>query len=176
MDIKIIRAPLDKNDTMALKTGDMVNISGVIYTARDAAHKKIVDAIERGDDLPFQLDGQIIYYCGPSPAGDGQVIGSAGPTTSNRMDAYTPKLLACGMKACIGKGSRSGTVKDALRKYKGVYLAAIGGAGALLSRKITACEIIAYPELGPEAVYRLEVVDFPATVINDVYGMSRANL
>ncbi|NLZ27681.1 MAG: TRZ/ATZ family protein [Firmicutes bacterium] len=170
MVVKKIHAPLGGNDISALRSGDTVSISGVIYIARDAAHKKMIDALGKGDGLPFNPEGQIIYYCGPSPAGEGQVIGAAGPTTSNRMDVYTPLLLACGMKASIGKGSRSEEVRKALCRYKGVYLAAIGGCGALLSRRITACEIIAYPELGPEAIHRLEVKNFPAIVVNDMYG------
>lgn len=170
MAIKNIHAPLGENDVSALRSGDMVNVSGIIYVARDTAHRKMVDALGKGAALPFHLEGQIVYYCGPSPAREGQIIGAAGPTTSNRMDVYTPLLLANGMKACIGKGSRSEKVRKALCRYKGVYLAAIGGCGALLSRRITASEIIAFPELGPEAIHRLEVKNFPAIVVNDMYG------
>jgi fumarate hydratase subunit beta len=170
MEPKRISAPLSDEEALALKSGDNVLISGVIYTARDAAHKKLVELMEKGEALPIDLKGQFIYYVGPTPAKPGQAIGSAGPTTSGRMDAYTPMMLEKGMKACIGKGLRNQEVKDALQKYKGVYLAAVGGAGALLSKRIKKSEVVAYPELGPEAIRRLEVEDFPATVINDAYG------
>jgi len=170
MEPKRIQAPLTDEVVMSLKAGDNVLISGVIYTARDAAHKKLVELMDKNEPLPIDLRGQFIYYVGPTPAKPGQAIGSAGPTTSGRMDAYTPKMLEKGMKACIGKGLRSQAVKDALQKYKGVYLAAVGGAGALLSKRIMKSEVVAYPELGAEAIHRLEVEDFPATVINDTYG------
>lgn len=170
MTAKRISAPLSDEDIMQLKAGDTVLISGVIYTGRDAAHKKLVELVEKGEPLPVDFKGQLIYYVGPSPAKPGKVIGSAGPTTSGRMDAYTPTMLAQGLKACIGKGSRNQAVKDALVKYKGVYLAATGGAAALLARTIKKAEVVAYPELGAEAIYRLEVEDFPATVVNDAYG------
>ncbi len=170
MEAKTIKAPLSDDDIMALKAGDNVLINGVIYTARDAAHKKLVELMEKGEALPIDLQGQFIYYVGPTPAKPGQAIGSAGPTTSGRMDAYTPRMLERGMKACIGKGLRNQAVKDALKQYKGVYLAAVGGAGALLSKKIKKCEVVAYPELGAEAIHRLEVENFPATVINDTHG------
>lgn len=170
MEAKKIQAPLGDDDIMALKAGDNVLINGVIYTARDAAHKKLVELMDKGEALPIDLQGQFIYYVGPTPAKPGQAIGSAGPTTSGRMDAYTPKMLEKGMKACIGKGLRNQAVRDALQQHKGVYLAAVGGAGALLSKKIKKCEVVAYPELGAEAIHRLEVEDFPATVINDAYG------
>ncbi len=170
MEPKKIQAPLSDDDVMALKAGDTVLINGVIYTARDAAHKKLIELMDKGEDLPIDLKGQFIFYVGPTPAKPGQAIGSAGPTTSGRMDAYTPKMLGKGMKACIGKGLRSQAVKDALKEHKGLYLAATGGAGALLSKKIKKSEVVAYPELGPEAIHRLEVEDFPATVVNDAYG------
>ncbi len=170
MSFKSVQTPLSDEDVLSLKAGDNLYLNGVIYTARDAAHKKLVELMEKGEELPLELQGQVIYYVGPTPAKPGQVIGSAGPTTSGRMDAYTPQMLAAGMKACIGKGSRSQAVKDALVKYRGVYLAAVGGAGALLSQKITKSEMVAYPELGPEAIHRLEVEDFPVTVINDAHG------
>ncbi len=165
-----IKSPLDEDTITKLKAGDQVFISGVIYTARDAAHKRLVEALDRGEKLPFDLTNQIIYYMGPSPAKPGQVIGSAGPTTSGRMDSYTPRLIACGLKGMIGKGNRSQAVKDAIKKYKAVYFAAIGGAGALISKSIRKAEVIAYEDLGAEAIHRLEVEDFPATVINDIYG------
>lgn len=170
MEYKKLSTPLSDEDIMSLKAGDILLISGVIYTARDAAHKKLVELMDKDEPLPVELEGQVIYYVGPTPAKPGQVIGSAGPTTSGRMDAYTPQMLSKGMKACIGKGNRSRVVKDALCKYRGVYLAAVGGAGALLSKKITGCEMVAYSELGPEAIHRLEVKDFPVTVINDAHG------
>lgn len=170
MEPKRIQAPLTDDLVLSLKAGDNVLISGVIYTARDAAHKKLVELMDRGEKLPIDLSGQIIYYVGPTPAKPGQVIGSAGPTTSGRMDAYTPRMLEKGMKACIGKGFRNPAVREALQSYKGIYLAAVGGAGALLSKTIKKSEVVAYPELGAEAIHRLEVEDFPATVINDAYG------
>ncbi len=170
MEEKRIEAPLSDRDVLAMKAGDNLLVNGVIFTARDAAHKKLIELMEKGEPLPLDLQGQIIYYVGPTPAKPGQVIGSAGPTTSGRMDAYTPQMLAHGMKACIGKGLRNQAVKVALQQYKGVYLAAVGGAGALLSKKIKKCEVVAYPELGPEAIHRLEVEDFPVTVVNDAHG------
>ncbi|NLA27108.1 MAG: Fe-S-containing hydro-lyase [Firmicutes bacterium] len=170
MGVKRLHTPLKDEDVLALKAGDSVLISGVIYTARDAAHKKMVELIVKGEPLPLDLKGVVIYYVGPTPAKPGQAIGAAGPTTSGRMDAYTPLILEQGVKACIGKGRRSATVKRALEKHKAVYLAALGGAGALLSKRVLKSDIIAYPELGAEAIHRLEVKDFPATVINDTYG------
>ncbi len=170
MEIKKIEAPLGEEDVLSLQAGDNVLINGVIYTARDAAHKKLIELVEKGEPLPVDLQGQIIYYVGPTPAKPGQAIGSAGPTTSGRMDAYTPAMLEQGMKACIGKGLRSQAVKDALQEHKGLYLAAVGGAGALLSKKVKKCEVVAYEELGAEAIHRLEVEDFPATVVNDAHG------
>ena len=145
-------------------------LSGVIYTARDAAHQRLVQALEREESLPFDLGGQTIYYMGPTPARPGQVIGSAGPTTSARMDVYTPQLLAAGVKAMIGKGSRAMAVREAIQKHKAVYLAAVGGIGALLAQCIKEAEVIAYEDLGAEAIMRLKVVDFPAIVANDIYG------
>lgn len=165
-----ISAPLTDEVVAKLKAGDTVSIRGVIYVARDAAHKRIVEALSKGEAPPFPLEGAIVYYMGPSPAKPGKVIGAAGPTTSGRMDAYAPTLLAKGLKGMIGKGTRSKAVKDAIRDCKGVYFAAIGGAGALIGKRIKAAEVIAYPELGAEAVYRLEVDDFPVVVVNDIYG------
>ena len=153
-----------------LKAGDKVLLTGIIYVARDAAHKRMVGALERGSPLPFDIKGQTIYYMGPTPARPGQPIGSAGPTTSGRMDVYAPRLMAEGLKGMIGKGMRSQAVKDAMIKHRAIYLAAIGGAGALISKSIKKSEVIAYEELGTEAIRRLEVVDFPATVANDIYG------
>jgi fumarate hydratase subunit beta len=153
-----------------LRIGDRVSVTGIVYTARDAAHKLLVEALDKGEKLPFDMSGQTIYYMGPSPARPGEVIGSAGPTTSKRMDVYTPRLLDAGIKAMIGKGSRSAEVKEAIKKYKAVYFASIGGAGALLSKAVKKAEVVAYEELGAEAIQRLEVENFPAVVANDMYG------
>jgi len=165
-----IKSPMDNKTIEALKAGDQVLISGIIYTARDAAHKRIVEALDKGEKAPFEIKGQTIYYMGPSPAKPGEVIGAAGPTTSGRMDAYAPRLMEVGLKGMIGKGLRTKEVKDAMKKYKAVYFAAIGGAGALISKSIKKAEVIAYDDLGAEALRRLEVENFPATVINDIYG------
>ncbi len=162
--------PLTEKAITELKAGDRILLSGVMYAARDAAHKRMIEALERGEPLPFDIKGQTLYYVGPSPAPPGRVIGSAGPTTSTRLDEYTPRLLAAGLKGIIGKGPRSVQVRDAMKKNKAVYLAAIGGTGALLSKNIVKSDVVAYADLGPEAILRLEVKDFPATVINDIYG------
>lgn len=167
---KRITTPLTPEIIEQLRAGDQVLLSGVVYTARDAAHKRLMQDLERGEKPPFELAGQTLYYMGPSPAPPGRVIGSAGPTTSGRMDVYTPRLLAQGLKGMIGKGSRSLEVKRAIQQYKAVYFAAIGGAGALISRVIKKAEVIAYEELGAEAIRRLEVEDFPLIVVNDIYG------
>ena len=153
-----------------LRIGDRVIISGIIYTARDAAHKRLVELIDQGKELPFDIRWQIIYYVGPSPARPGRPIGSCGPTTSSRMDVYTPKLLARGLKATIGKGHRSEVVIEAMKQYKAVYFAATGGAAALLAGTVRKADIVAYENLGAEAMMRLEVKDFPAVVVNDIYG------
>jgi fumarate hydratase subunit beta len=165
-----ITPPLTEEVIMILKAGDQVLISGVIFTGRDMAHKYLVEGHKRGDALPFDLKGQILYYTGPTPAPPGRPIGAAGPTTSYRMDEYTPELLEWGLKGMIGKGPRGQKVKDAMKEKKAVYFAAIGGAGALISRAIRKAEVIAYPELGAEAVMRLEVQDFPVVVVNDIHG------
>jgi fumarate hydratase subunit beta len=165
-----ITPPLTDDVITRLKSGDRVLIAGVIYTGRDMAHKSMVEGHRKGEPLPFDLKGQILYYTGPTPAQPGKPIGSAGPTTSYRMDKYTPYLLELGLKAMIGKGPRGPEVKEAIITHKAVYLAAIGGAGALISMAIKNAEVIAYPELGTEAVMRLEVQDFPAIVVNDIYG------
>jgi fumarate hydratase subunit beta len=170
MTVKKISAPLTDEVVENLHAGDQVLISGVIYQARDAAHKRIVALIEKGEELPFDLNGAIIYYVGPTPAKPGHVIGSAGPTTSGRMDAYAPLLIENGLKGMIGKGLRLDPVKEAMQKHKAVYFAATGGAGALLAQRIIASEIIAWPELGAEACARLEVKDFPAVVVIDCHG------
>jgi fumarate hydratase subunit beta len=165
-----IRPPLSDQDVEKLKAGDRVLISGVIYTGRDAAHRRLFDLVKGGKNLPFDIQGQIIYYVGPTPAKPGQVFGSAGPTTSYRMDAYSPLLIEKGLKGMIGKGMRSDAVKEAIKKYKAVYFAATGGAGALLAKRVKKAEIVAYEDLGPEAIRRLEVEDLPVIVVNDVRG------
>ena len=169
-EAKRITLPLTNEILKDLKTGDSLSLTGVIYVARDAAHKRMVEALAQGKALPFDIKGATIYYMGPSPARPGRVIGSAGPTTSGRMDAYAPRLMAEGLKGMIGKGLRSKAVKDAMVKHKAVYLGAIGGAGAIISKSIKKAEVVAYEELGAEALRRLEVADFPVTVINDIYG------
>jgi len=165
-----LHPPLTNAVIERLRSGDRVLITGVIFTGRDMAHKYMVEGHQKGEKPPFDLAGQILYYTGPTPAPPGRPIGSAGPTTSYRMDKYTPTLLELGLKGMIGKGPRGQEVKDAIKKFKAVYFAAIGGAGALISKTIKKAEVIAYPELGTEAVMRLEVEDFPAVVVNDVYG------
>lgn len=167
---KKITLPLTDEIVKELKAGDNVLLSGVIYVARDSAHKRIVEAIDKGQTPPFDVNGQTIYYMGPAPAKPGYAIGSAGPTTSYRMDPYAPRLMEIGLKGMIGKGNRTQAVKDAIKKYKAVYFAAIGGAGALIAKSIKKADVIAYEDLGAEAVRRLEVEDFPVTVINDIYG------
>jgi fumarate hydratase subunit beta len=169
-NIKKIEAPLTDDVLKDLKSGDNVLISGIIYTGRDAAHKRLCDLIKEGKELPFNVEGQIIYFVGPTPPKPGHVIGSAGPTTSYRMDPYSPILIEKGLKGMIGKGTRSQEVKDSMVKYKAVYFAAIGGAGALISKCIKEAEIIAYEDLGPEAIRKLRVEDFPVVVVNDIYG------
>ena len=165
-----LKTPLTQKDIESLKSGDKVKLSGIIYTARDAAHAKLIELINQKKELPIPLEGQVIYYVGPAPAKPGEVIGAAGPTTSYRMDPYTPKLFKKGLKAVIGKGQRSKKVKKSMIKNKSIYLGAVGGAGALLAKCIKSSEIVAYPELGAEAIRKLEVVDMPLIVINDIYG------
>ena len=168
--IKRINAPITEETIQTLKAGDTVLLSGVVYTARDAAHKRMCQALESGQKLPFSLEGAVIYYVGPTPAKPGQVIGAAGPTTSGRMDAYAPKLIERGLKGMIGKGQRAKEVIDAMVAHGAVYFAATGGAGALLASRITRCELVAWEDLGTEAVRKLEVVDFPLTVVIDREG------
>lgn len=168
--VKNIFLPLTEKTLAELKAGDNLLLSGVLYVARDAAHRRMIDTLDRGEPLPFDIKGQTLYYMGPSPAPPRRIIGSAGPTTSTRMDSYTPRLLAAGLKGMIGKGVRSKEVKDVMKKHRAVYLAAIGGIGALISKSIIKSEVVAYADLGPEAVLRLEVKDFPVTVINDIHG------
>lgn len=165
-----IKTPLSDEDVQNLKIGDSVLITGKIYTARDAAHKRLIDLIQKGESLPFDIKGQIIYYVGPAPAKPGYIIGPAGPTTSGRCDPYTPALLLLGLKGMIGKGTRSKEVRGAMEKHKAVYFAATGGAAALIAKNIKAVKIIAYEDLGPEAIRELEVEDFPVIVANDAHG------
>lgn len=168
--IKDLRTPLSDPDVRSLKAGDRVRISGVVYTARDAAHGRLAPLMEKGEVLPIDVKGQIIYYTGPSPARPGSVIGSVGPTTASRMDKFTPALLALGLKGTIGKGYRGQPVKDALKQHTGVYFGSIGGAGAVLSAFVKKAEIVAYEDLGTEAIRRLEVDGFPAIVLYDCHG------
>ncbi len=165
-----ITTPLSKEKLKELKAGDSVTISGVIYTGRDAAHKRMCEALARGEALPFDIEGQIIYYVGPCPCREGEVIGSCGPTTSGRMDAYAPELICRGLSGMIGKGLRKPPVVDTMVKYGSVYFGAIGGAGALLAQHVKSSEVIAYEDLGTEAIRKLEVEGFPVTVIIDAFG------
>jgi len=166
----VLKAPLHGEDIKCLNMGDEVLLEGTIYAARDAAHKNMVQALNEGKPLPFDIKGQMIYYVGPCPAAPGKVIGAAGPTTSGRMDAYAPLLLEQGLKAMIGKGDRSLEVIEAMKKHEAVYLAAVGGAGAYLAKRIQEVETIAYPELGPEALLKMTVHDFPCIVAVDCRG------
>ena len=165
-----ITLPLADDILETLRAGDELLLTGVMYVGRDAAHRRMIETLEAGKPLPVDLKGQVIYFMGPTPARPGKVIGSAGPTSSYRMDAYSPRLMAEGLKGMIGKGMRSKEVKEAMKKHKAVYLGAVGGAGALISRCIRNVEVVAYEDLGAEALRRIEVLDFPATVINDMYG------
>lgn len=165
-----IETPVTDEVIEKLRVGDRVYISGYLYTGRDSAHKKLIELVQAHKNLPIDVKGQFIYYVGPTPARPGKPIGSAGPTTSYRMDSYAPTLYNLGLKGTIGKGARSEEVKESLKKNKAVYLAAVGGAGALISQSIESSEVIAYPELGPEAIRRIKVKDFPCIVINDMYG------
>jgi len=165
-----ITTPMTDDVIEQLHAGDGVTITGTIYVGRDAAHKRLIEALDEGDPLPFDPKGQIIYYMGPSPAKPGKPIGSAGPTTSYRMDPYAPRLMEVGLKGMIGKGNRSMPVREAMQKHKAVYFAAIGGAAALIAKSIKEAEVIAYDDLGAEALRRLRVEDFPAIVVNDIYG------
>jgi fumarate hydratase subunit beta len=172
MPAKTLQLPLTPEKIAELRAGELVLLSGVIYTARDAAHKRLVEALEKGESLPFPPEGATIYYTGPTPAPPGAVIGSAGPTTAYRMDPYVEPLLKAGILGMIGKGARKGDVPELIKKYGAVYFAAPGGCGALLGKCIKECEIIAYPDLGTEAVRKLKVVDFPAFVAQDSFGNS----
>ena len=166
-----LTTPLSLETVRSLKAGDRVLLSGVIWTGRDQAHKRLVALLDEGKPLPCDLDGQVIYFVGPCPAKPGMPIGSAGPTTSYRMDAYSPRLLAeCGLRGMIGKGARTAPVVEAMKQYGAVYFAATGGAGALIARCVKKCGLVAFPDLGPEAIYRLEVEDFPLVVATDANG------
>jgi len=165
-----IAAPLTNETVEKLRAGDKVEITGTIFVARDAAHKRMVEALDRGEALPVDFHGQVIYYMGPSPAKPGNAIGSAGPTTSGRMDRYAPRLMEIGLKGMIGKGARAQSVRDAMKRFKAIYFAATGGAAALIAQRIRKAEVIAYEDLGAEALQKLEVEDFPAIVVNDIYG------
>jgi fumarate hydratase subunit beta len=179
MEVKQITTPLDRHNARLLCCGETVLLSGVIYTARDAAHKRMSETIKQGGQLPFSIENAIVYYVGPTPLKPGSIIGSAGPTTSGRMDIFTPELISSGLTGMIGKGMRSPEVIEAMRKNGAVYFGALGGAGALLARSVESSEIIAYEDLGPEAIHRLTVKDMPLTVIidsegNDLYRQGRA--
>ena len=165
-----LETPLKTEDLESLHIGDRVLLSGTIYTGRDAAHHRLVELIDQGKSLPLDLEGQVIYYVGPTPPKPGQALGAAGPTSSYRMDAYAPALLEKGLKGMIGKGARNQAVKEGMKKYKAVYFAAIGGSGALISKSIQSAEVIAYPDLGTEAIRKLNVQAFPLIVANDVHG------
>ncbi|MFH0846632.1 MAG: Fe-S-containing hydro-lyase [Chloroflexota bacterium] len=165
-----IKSPVAQEVIKKLQSGDRILISGVIYVARDAAHKRMVEALEQREKLPFDIKGQTVFYMGPSPARPGRVIGAAGPTTSSRMDTFTPRLIAAGLRVMIGKGERTKEVKDAIKEYSAIYLVAVGGAGALLGKTVGKSELVAYPDLGAEAILRLKVQDFPAIVAYDTSG------
>lgn len=167
---KYIEVPFDKSVSDSLKAGDYVYLTGTVYVARDAAHKRMMESLDQGRELPFDIKDQTIYYMGPSPEREGKVIGSAGPTTASRMDKYAPRLMDMGMTGMIGKGKRTNEVAEAMHRNKVTYFAAVGGAGALLSKCITSSEIIAYEDLGTEAIRKLEVKDFPAIVVMDCHG------
>ena len=165
-----LHTPLKPPLVGVLRAGDDVLLSGVVYTARDAAHERLAQMLARGEGLPVDLQGQVIYYCGPTPARPGRPIGSAGPTTASRMDAYTPALLAAGVRGMIGKGKRSREVREAIRQFRAVYFGAVEGTAALLGERVREAEVVAFPDLGPEAIYRLVVDRFPVVVVNDVHG------
>ena len=169
-NLKPVEIPFAENVLATLKAGDLIGLTGVLYTGRDQTHRRLVALLDEGKELPIDVKGQLLYYVGPSPAKPGQVIGAAGPTTSYRMDTYTPRLLELGLKGTLGKGSRSVDVRQAMKKHSAVYLATVGGAGALLSKSIIKSELVAFEDAGPEALFRFEVENFPAVVINDLEG------
>lgn len=167
---RYLKVPFSRKEAEELRAGDYIYLTGTIYSARDAAHKRMQETLQRGEDLPFQIEDQVIYYLGPTPAREGRPIGSAGPTTSSRMDKYTPQLLDMGLRGMIGKGKRSQAVIDAVVKNKSVYFAAVGGAGAILSKRILSSEVIAYDDLGTEAIRKMQVENFPVIVVIDSEG------
>ena len=169
-NLKPINIPFEEGVLEKLKAGDLISLSGILYTGRDQTHRRLVAMLDEGKELPIDVQGQLLYYVGPSPAKEWQVIGAAGPTTSYRMDAYTPRLLELGLKGTLGKGSRTMPVREAMKKHGAVYFATVGGAGALLSKSITKSDLVAFEDAGPEALYRFEVENFPAVVINDLEG------
>lgn len=170
-NLREVKLPFEAGVLESLKAGEMIGLTGYLYTGRDQTHRRLCALLDEGKELPVDLNGQLLYYVGPTPAKPGEVIGSAGPTTSYRMDAYTPRLLDLGLKATLGKGKRSLGVRDAMLKHKAIYLASIAGAGALLSKSITKAEVVAFEDAGPEAMFRFEVENFPAVVINDLAGL-----
>lgn len=165
-----VTIPFEEGILQTLKSGDLIGLTGILYTGRDQTHRRLIALLDEGKELPVDLQGQLLYYVGPSPAKPGQVIGAAGPTTSYRMDAYTPRLLEMGLRGTLGKGSRSMPVREAMKKHGAVYLATVGGAGALLSKSIIKSDLVAFEDAGPEALFRFEVENFPAVVINDLEG------
>ena len=169
-NLKPVNIPFEEGVLETLQAGDLISLTGSLYTGRDQTHRRLVALLDEGSDIPVDLEGQLLYYVGPSPARPGQVIGAAGPTTSYRMDAYTPRLLELGLKGTLGKGSRSAPVREAMKKHGAVYFATVGGAGALLSKSIIKSEVVAFEDAGPEALFRFEVENFPAVVINDLAG------
>jgi fumarate hydratase subunit beta len=169
-NLKPVTIPFKEGVLETLKAGDLISLTGVLFTGRDQTHRRLVALLDEGKELPVDLKGQLLYYVGPTPARPGQVIGAAGPTTSYRMDAYTPRLLELGMKGTLGKGSRTMDVRQAMKKHGAIYLATVGGAGALLSKSIVKSELVAFEDAGPEALFRFEVENFPAVVINDLEG------
>jgi len=169
-NLKPVAIPFEPNVLETLQAGDLISLTGTLFTGRDQTHRRLVALLDKGKELPLDLKGQLLYYVGPSPARPGQAIGAAGPTTSYRMDAYTPRLLELGLKGTLGKGSRSTPVREAMKKHGAIYLATVGGAGALLSKSIIKSELVAFEDAGPEALFRFEVVNFPAVIINDLAG------
>ena len=169
-NLKPVKIPFEEGVLATLKAGDLISLTGILFTGRDQTHRRLVALLDEGKELPVDLKGQLLYYVGPSPAKEGQVIGAAGPTTSYRMDAYTPRLLELGLKGTLGKGSRSMPVRESMKKHGAVYFATVGGAGALLSKSIIKSDLVAFEDAGPEALFRFEVENFPAVVINDLEG------
>lgn len=169
-EVRRLKTPLTEEEILSLRAGDRVLLSGFVYGARDAAHRRMVEALSKGEELPVDLSGQVIYFVGPTPSPEGRPVGSAGPTTASRMDPYTLELLKVGLKGTIGKGKRAKEVREALKRHKAVYFGAVGGLGALLSKHIRSAKVVAYEDLGPEALWLLEFEDFPCFVVNDAFG------